>query len=61
MGHRVTNEARERGAIIRPLGNSIIIVPPLSISAEELRTLMAICADSIQAAVASAPSTISAN
>jgi len=55
MGHRVTNEARERGAIIRPLGNSIIIVPPLSISAAELRELMRICADSIGAAVASAP------
>jgi adenosylmethionine-8-amino-7-oxononanoate aminotransferase len=55
MGHRVTNEARERGAIIRPLGNTVVIVPPLSISAEELRTLMETCAESIQAAVASAP------
>ncbi len=53
IGHRVTNEARERGAIIRPLGNTVVIVPPLSISADELRELMAICADSIQAAVAS--------
>ena len=57
MGHRVTNEARERGAIIRPLGNTVVIVPPLSISAEELRELMAICAESIHAAVASAPDT----
>jgi adenosylmethionine-8-amino-7-oxononanoate aminotransferase len=55
MGHRVTNEARERGAIIRPLGNTVVIVPPLSISAEELRELMAICSESIQAAVASVP------
>ncbi|MBK5220069.1 MAG: adenosylmethionine--8-amino-7-oxononanoate transaminase [Thermoleophilia bacterium] len=53
MGHRVTNEARERGAIIRPLGNTVVIVPPLSISEQELRTLMTICADSIQAAIAS--------
>jgi adenosylmethionine-8-amino-7-oxononanoate aminotransferase len=55
IGHRVTNAARERGAIIRPLGNSVVIVPPLSISEQELRELMAICADSIRAAVASAP------
>ncbi|MGE0067915.1 MAG: adenosylmethionine--8-amino-7-oxononanoate transaminase, partial [Solirubrobacterales bacterium] len=55
IGHRVTNEARERGAIIRPLGNAVVIVPPLSISEDELRDLMSICAESIQAAVASAP------
>jgi adenosylmethionine-8-amino-7-oxononanoate aminotransferase len=55
IGHRVTNEARERGAIIRPLGNTVVIVPPLSISADELRELMRICTESIQAAVASAP------
>lgn len=60
MGHRVTNEARERGAIIRPLGNTIVIVPPLSISAAELRELVAICADSIRAAVASAPDALPA-
>ncbi|MDX6624237.1 MAG: adenosylmethionine---8-amino-7-oxononanoate aminotransferase [Solirubrobacterales bacterium] len=53
IGHRVTNEARERGAIIRPLANTVVIVPPLSISADELRELMSICAVSIQSAVAS--------
>jgi adenosylmethionine-8-amino-7-oxononanoate aminotransferase len=55
MGHRVTNEARERGAIVRPLGNTVVLVPPLAISADELRELVAITADSIVAAVASAP------
>ncbi len=55
MGHRVTEAARERGAIIRPLGNTVVIVPPLAISAEELRELVAITADSILAAVATAP------
>ncbi len=53
IGHRVTDAARERGAIIRPLGNTVVIVPPLSISAEELQALMGICAESIQAAIAS--------
>jgi adenosylmethionine-8-amino-7-oxononanoate aminotransferase len=55
MGHRVTTEARERGAIVRPLGNTVVLMPPLSISAEELRSLVAITVESITAAVASAP------
>ncbi len=55
IGHRVTTEARERGAIVRPLGNTVVLMPPLSISAEELRELVAITAESITAAVASAP------
>jgi adenosylmethionine-8-amino-7-oxononanoate aminotransferase len=57
MGHRVTNEARERGAIVRPLGNTVVLMPPLAISEDELRQLVAITADSVAAAVASAPAT----
>lgn len=59
MGHRVTVEARERGAFIRPLGNTIVLMPPLSISEDELRELVSIARDSIRAAVASAPSVFS--
>lgn len=55
LGHRVTLEARKRGAIVRPLGDTIVVVPPLSISAEQLRELLAITAASIEAAVASLP------
>ena len=55
MGPRVTVEARSRGAFIRPLGNTIVLMPPLSISADELRELVAIATESIHAAVASAP------
>ncbi len=55
IGHRVTNEARERGAIVRPLGNTVVLVPPLAITEQELRSLFTITADSIVAAVASAP------
>ncbi len=54
LGHRVTLEARKRGAIIRPLGDVIVLMPPLAISKEELRRLVAITAESIQAAVAEA-------
>src|SRR5215207_2806351 len=31
LGHRVTLAARERGAIIRPLGDTIVLMPPLAI------------------------------
>jgi adenosylmethionine---8-amino-7-oxononanoate aminotransferase len=55
MGHRVTRQARERGAIVRPLGDTVVLVPPLSITAEELEQLLDITVESIQAAVASAP------
>jgi adenosylmethionine---8-amino-7-oxononanoate aminotransferase len=55
LGHRVTLEARERGAIVRPLGDTVVVVPPLSISEGELRQLLAITTESIEAAVASLP------
>ena len=51
MGHRVTLEARERGAIVRPLGNTVVLVPPLSISEDDLLQLLEITADSIRATV----------
>jgi adenosylmethionine-8-amino-7-oxononanoate aminotransferase len=50
LGHRVALEARQRGAIIRPLGNVVVLMPPLAISAADLRRLVAIVADSIRAA-----------
>jgi adenosylmethionine---8-amino-7-oxononanoate aminotransferase len=54
LGHRVTLEARERGAIVRPLGDVVVLMPPLSISKGDLRRLVEITADSIEAACASA-------
>jgi adenosylmethionine-8-amino-7-oxononanoate aminotransferase len=53
MGHQVTLAARERGAIIRPLGDVVVLMPPLSIEADELEELVEIIADSIQAATGS--------
>jgi len=52
MGHQVTLAARERGAIVRPLGDTVVLVPPLSISAEDLTRLLEITAESIEAACA---------
>jgi adenosylmethionine-8-amino-7-oxononanoate aminotransferase len=53
LGHRVAMEARGRGAIIRPLGETIVLMPPLAISKADLRRLVEITAESIGAAVAS--------
>jgi adenosylmethionine---8-amino-7-oxononanoate aminotransferase len=53
MGHQVTLEARARGAIVRPLGDVVVLMPPLSISAGELRRLVNITADAIDAATSS--------
>jgi adenosylmethionine---8-amino-7-oxononanoate aminotransferase len=50
MGHRVTLEARARGAIVRPLGDVVVLMPPLAISAGELRRLVGIVGDAIEAA-----------
>jgi adenosylmethionine---8-amino-7-oxononanoate aminotransferase len=46
-GHRVILEARKLGAILRPLGDVIILMPPLGITAEELETLCRITSEAI--------------
>ena len=51
MGHRVTLEARRRGAIVRPLGDVIVLMPPLSISEADLERLVVILWESIVAVV----------
>ena len=50
MGHQVTLEARRRGAIIRPLGDTIVLMPPLSIEELELERLVRITGEAIEAA-----------
>ena len=52
IGHRVTLEARNRGAIIRPLGDVLVLMPPLSISETDLTRLLEITTAAIQAATA---------
>ena len=47
-GHRVIMEARKRGVIIRPLGDVIVLMPPLSISKEEIDLLCRTVYDSIR-------------
>ncbi len=50
MGHRVTLEARRRGAIVRPLGDVVVLMPPLAIAEAELERLVVILWESIVAA-----------
>jgi adenosylmethionine---8-amino-7-oxononanoate aminotransferase len=50
MGHRVTLAARRRGAIVRPLGDVVVLMPPLAIDADDLRRLVEITAAAIEEA-----------
>jgi adenosylmethionine-8-amino-7-oxononanoate aminotransferase len=49
-GHLATLEARRRGAIIRPLGDVVVLMPPPAIEPSELTRLVAITYEAIQAA-----------
>lgn len=49
IGHVVVLEARRRGVILRPLGNVIVLMPPLSISRAELKSLLDATYESIAA------------
>ena len=49
LGHRVAAEARNRGAIVRPLGDVVVLMPPLTIGKVDLRRLVEIVAASIRA------------
>jgi adenosylmethionine-8-amino-7-oxononanoate aminotransferase len=50
VGHRVVLEARRRGVIVRPLGDVIVLMPPLSISKRDLWRLIEVVGKSIRAA-----------
>jgi len=46
---KIVLEARKRGVIIRPLGDVMVLMPPLSITREELKRLTQVVFDSIGA------------
>jgi adenosylmethionine---8-amino-7-oxononanoate aminotransferase len=54
MGHRVTLEARRLGAIVRPLGDVIVLMPPLSISVSDLTRLVEMTGKAIEMATQAA-------
>jgi len=49
VGHRVIGEARKRGVIIRPLGDVIVLMPPLAMPIDDLERLVAVTRESIDA------------
>jgi len=53
IGHRVILAARRLGAILRPLGDVIVLMPPLSISPAELEDLARITYEAIDRGTAS--------
>lgn len=53
IGHRVILAARRLGAILRPLGDVIVLMPPLSISPAELEDLARITLEAIDRGTAS--------
>lgn len=47
-GHRIAKEALKRGLIIRPLGNVVPLLPPLSVTIPQLKKMVTILDQSIQ-------------
>jgi adenosylmethionine-8-amino-7-oxononanoate aminotransferase len=50
IGHRVAEEARKRGLLLRPLGHIIVLMPPLSVDLRALTRMVNILSRSITAA-----------
>jgi adenosylmethionine-8-amino-7-oxononanoate aminotransferase len=50
MGYRVCAEAKKLGVLMRPLGNVIVLMPPLGISEKDLRFLVKVIGLSIDRA-----------
>ncbi|NOZ01735.1 MAG: adenosylmethionine--8-amino-7-oxononanoate transaminase, partial [Deltaproteobacteria bacterium] len=50
VGHRVCMEARRHGAILRPLGDVVVLMPPLAMDPDQLDRLARITRESIIAA-----------
>jgi adenosylmethionine-8-amino-7-oxononanoate aminotransferase len=48
IGHKVILEARKRAVLIRPLGNVVVLMPPLSITGQELKDLLDVTRESIK-------------
>jgi adenosylmethionine-8-amino-7-oxononanoate aminotransferase len=47
MGHQVCRAVRKRGIILRPLGNVVVLMPPLSLTVPEARRLGSVVREAI--------------
>src|SRR3954452_17335568 len=50
-GFRICRAARERGVIVRPLGDVVVLMPPLAIGDEDLTELVTTVADCVRSVV----------
>jgi len=48
VGHKIAMEARSRGLLLRPIGNVMILMPPLTTSLLELRRMVEILREAIE-------------
>ncbi len=48
IGNKVNLECRRQGLIIRPLGNVIVLMPPLSVTLKDLKSMVRIIANAIR-------------
>ncbi len=48
VAYRVCRAARQRGALLRPLGDVLVVLPPLSISLQEIDDLLSALWDALQ-------------
>jgi adenosylmethionine-8-amino-7-oxononanoate aminotransferase len=48
MGYKVILEARKQGVMLRPLGDVIVLMPPLAVSLEELDMLFEVTEEAIR-------------
>jgi len=51
VGWRVYEEARKRGAYLRPLGSTVYVCPPLNLEAREFDQLLGVFEESVRAAL----------
>ncbi len=60
VGAEVARATRPRGAIVRPLGDVVVLMPPLAMTEEELGRLVGATAEAIDEATAAALTTLGA-
>jgi adenosylmethionine-8-amino-7-oxononanoate aminotransferase len=53
-GRRVSAAAVERGVLIRPLGDVVVLMPPLTVTSEEIHRIVHVVADAIDEVTAGA-------
>ncbi|MCA1841930.1 MAG: aminotransferase class III-fold pyridoxal phosphate-dependent enzyme, partial [Actinobacteria bacterium] len=58
VGAEVAKATRPRGAIVRPLGDVVVLMPPLAMTEAELTRLVSATADAINEATAAALATL---